>query len=173
MPQIGRAGKPLRSASNPQGVEVNMVAKLLHEGDGLRTFALVFDKGDDVRAGLLEFANTNRFADAQLTAIGAFSEVTLGFFDRRQKRYKEIPIQEQVEVLSLSGNIVQQEGKPVLHAHVVIGKADGTAHGGHFLGGRVWPTLEAILSELPVHLRRTPDKESGLALINLAASPIL
>lgn len=146
-----------------------MNAKLLHEGNGLRTFALVFDKGDEVRKNLLEFANTNRFADAQVTAIGAFSEVVLGFFDRQQKTYKEIPVKEQVEVLSFSGNIVQQDGKPKLHAHVVIGKADGTAYGGHFLGGRVWPTLEMILSELPVHLRRTPDKESGLALINLAA----
>ena len=146
-----------------------MLARLLHEANGLRTFAIIFDKGDEVRASLLEFANTNRFADAQLTAIGAFSEVTLGFFDRRLKSYKEIPVKEQVEVLSFSGNIVQQDGKPKLHAHVVIGKADGTAHGGHFLGGKVWPTLEMVLSELPVHLKRAPDRESGLALINLAA----
>lgn len=146
-----------------------MNAKSLHEESGLKTYILVFDKGDDVRTNLLEFANTNRFGDAHLTAIGAFSEVTLGFFDRQQKTYKEIPVKEQVEVLSFSGNIAQQDGRPRLHAHIVIGKADGTAHGGHFLGGRVWPTLELILSELPVHLRRTRDKESGLALINLAA----
>ncbi|HEY1526952.1 MAG TPA: PPC domain-containing DNA-binding protein [Candidatus Angelobacter sp.] len=146
-----------------------MNAKLLHEENGLKTYVLVFDKGDEVRTSLLEFANTNRFADAHLTAIGAFSEVTLGFFDRQQKTYKNIPVNQQVEVLSFSGNIAQQDGKPKLHAHIVIGKADGTAHGGHFLGGRVWPTLEMILSELPVHLRRTRDEESGLALINLAA----
>lgn len=146
-----------------------MNAKLLHEENGLKTYILVFDKGDDVRTTLLEFANTNRFADAHLTAIGAFSEVTLGFFDRQQKTYKKIPVKEQVEVLSFSGNIAQQDGKPKLHAHIVIGKADGTTRGGHFLGGRVWPTLEMILSELPVHLRRTRDEDSGLALINLAA----
>ena len=146
-----------------------MKAKLLYEDNGLRTYALIFDKNDKVRTNLLEFANTNRFSDAQLTAIGAFSEVTLGFFDRRRKTYKEIPVKEQVEVLSFSGNIVQQDGKPKLHAHIVVGKADGTAHGGHFLGGQVWPTLEMILSELPVHLRRTRDEETGLALINIAA----
>jgi uncharacterized protein len=64
---------------------------------------------------------------------------------------------------------VQKDGKPRLHAHVVVGKSDGTAHGGHFLGGRVWPTLEITLSELPVHLRRRDDAETGLALIELAA----
>ena len=113
-----------------------------------------------------------RFADAHLTAIGAFSEVTLGFFDRQQKAYKKILVKEQVEVLSFTGNIwniVPKDGKPRLHAHVVIGKADGTAHGGHFLEGRVWPTLEMIVSEMPMHLRRSQDEESGLALINLAA----
>ena|SRR5947208_3604980 len=146
-----------------------MKSKLLHDEKGLRTFAIVFDKGDEVRQGLLEFANSNRFADAHLSGIGAFSEVTLGLFDPQLKTYKKIPINEQVEVLSFSGNIVQADGRPRLHAHVVIGKSDGTAHGGHFLGGRVWPTLEMIVSEMPVHLRRTQDEESGLALINLAA----
>ena len=146
-----------------------MKAKLIHDKDGLKTFVIVFDKNDEVRKQLLEFANTNRFADAHLTAIGAFSEVKLGFFDRDQKIYKTIPINEQVEVLSFSGNIVQKDGKPTLHAHVVVGKADGTAHGGNFLGGAVWPTLEMVVSEMPVHLRRTQDEESGLALINLAA----
>lgn len=146
-----------------------MKAKLLHDEKGVKTFAIIFDKNDDVREGLLEFANTNRLADAQLSAIGAFSEVTLGFFDRERKDYTKIPVKEQVEVLSFTGNIVQKDGKPRLHAHVVVGKADGTAHGGHFLGGHVWPTLEMIVSEMPVHLRRTQDEESGLALINLAA----
>jgi uncharacterized protein len=65
-----------------------MKAKLLHDKDGLRTFAIVFDKGDEVRKQLLEFANTNRFADAHLTAIGACSEVKLGFFDRQQRPTK-------------------------------------------------------------------------------------
>jgi predicted DNA-binding protein with PD1-like motif len=146
-----------------------MKSKLLHDENGQKTFAIVFDKDDEVRQGLLEFANTNRFSDAHLTGIGAFSEVTLGFFDRQRKDYKRISLKEQVEVLSFTGNIVQEDGKPKLHAHVVVGKADGTAHGGHFLEGRVWPTLELIVSEIPVHLRRSQDKESGLALINLAA----
>jgi predicted DNA-binding protein with PD1-like motif len=146
-----------------------MKAKLIHNEMGLKTFALVFDKNDEVREGLLEFANTNRLADAHITAIGAFSEVTLGYFDRQKKNYTKIPLQEQVEVLSLNGNIVQNDGRSSLHAHVVVGRSDGTAHGGHLLGGRVWPTLEMIVSELPVHLRRSHDEETGLALIRLAA----
>lgn len=88
-----------------------MKSKLLHESNGLRTFALVFDKDDEVQELLLEFANTNHFADVHLSAIGAFSEVTLGFFERQKKSYKKIPIHEQVEVLAFTGDIVQREGK--------------------------------------------------------------
>jgi predicted DNA-binding protein with PD1-like motif len=146
-----------------------MKSKLLHDEMGLKTFALVFDKNDEVREGLLEFANATHLADAQVTAIGALSEVTLGYFDPKRKDYKKIALHEQVEVLSLTGNIVQNDDRPSLHAHIVVGKSDGTAHGGHLLGGRVWPTLEMIVSELPLHLRRARDQETGLALISLAA----
>jgi predicted DNA-binding protein with PD1-like motif len=90
-------------------------------------------------------------------------------FDRQRKDYKNIPVKEQVEVLSFAGNIARKEGKPLLHAHVVVGKSDGTAMGGHFLGGKVWPTLEMVVTELPVQLTRALDEETGLPLINLAA----
>ena len=49
-----------------------MKSKLIHDDRGLKTFALIFDKNDEVQEGLLEFANTNRLAEAQITAIGAF-----------------------------------------------------------------------------------------------------
>jgi predicted DNA-binding protein with PD1-like motif len=146
-----------------------MKSKLLYDKNELKTFALVFDKGEEVKKSLMRFASENGLGGAQLSAIGAFSEVTLGFFDRQKKSYQEIPVKEQVEVLSFAGNIVEKDGKPMLHAHVVVGKADGTALGGHFLQGRVWPTLEMIVSEMPVHLRRKHDDETGLALIDLKA----
>jgi uncharacterized protein len=146
-----------------------MKSKLLHEHSGLKTFALVFDKDEQVRDALLQFANEKKLAGAHLNGIGALSEVTLGYFDREQKGYRKIEISQQVEVLSFSGNIIQKDDQSKLHAHIVVGKADGTAHGGHFLGGRVWPTLEVIVTELPEHLRRTQDNETGLALLDLAA----
>lgn len=146
-----------------------MRSKLLYQEKGLKTYALVFDKEEEVNGPLLAFAGKHDLSAAQVTAIGAFSEVTLGYFDRQSKKYKQIPVREQVEVLSFSGNITLKEGKQTLHAHVVIGKSDGTAHGGHFLKGTVWPTLEMIISETPQHLRREQDDDTGLALIDLAA----
>ena len=144
-----------------------MKSKLLYDEQGLKTFALVFEKDEQVKEPLLRFATENGLRSAQVTAIGAFREVTLGFFDRQKKAYQEIPVKEQVEVLSFAGNIVEKNGEPMLHAHVVIGKSDGTAHGGHFLKACVWPTLEMIVIETPAHMRRRKDEETGLALIDV------
>jgi predicted DNA-binding protein with PD1-like motif len=144
-------------------------AKLLH-ADGQKTYAIVFDGGDEVAAGLQAFARERGIAACHFTGIGAFRDVTLGFFDRARKDYRRIPVAEQVEVLSLVGDVALDRGAPKIHAHVVVGKADGTAHGGHLLEAHVWPTLEVVLVESPAHLRRRPDPESGLALIDLDAA---
>jgi len=132
-----------------------------------KTYTLVFQTGDEVVQGLLQFAKANCLAGSQLTAIGAFEELTVGFFNPEKKSYNKLLIREQVEVLSLLGDIAVKDGEPQLHVHVVVGKKDATAHGGHLLNGVVRPTLEVVLVESPKHLYRTPDAETGLALINL------
>ncbi len=143
-----------------------MQTKLIHDA-GEKTFAIVLDQGDEVISSLLAFARDNNLSASHFTAIGAFESVTFGFFERDRKGYKKITIDEQVEVLSLVGDIALADEEPKLHAHVVIGKTDGTAHGGHLLEARVWPTLEVFLFESPEHLRREEDKETGLKLIKL------
>ena len=74
---------------------------------------------------------------------------------------------EQAEVLSLVGDISMYKDEQKLHAHIVLGKADGTAHGGHLMEATVHPTLEIIITESPIYLEREIDKESGLALIKI------
>jgi uncharacterized protein len=144
-------------------VEAAVRSKAL--GDG--RWALVFDKGDDPVAELERFAREQRLTAASLTGIGAFEEVVLGFFDRDRRDYDEIPIRQQVEVLSLAGDVAVEGDGPRVHVHVVVGKRDGSAHGGHLLRGRVWPTLEVVLTESPAELRTAHDPETGLALIDL------
>jgi hypothetical protein len=132
-----------------------------------RTYALVFDTGDLVLKQLLEFAREHGLTASHFSAIGAFERLTLGYFDWQTKDYLEIPIDEQVEVVSLLGDIARNGTEPQIHAHVVVAKRDGTAHGGHLLSAVVRPTLEVILTESPAWLARRHDPESGLALIDL------
>ncbi len=136
------------------------------------TYALIFDKGDEVTSVLSAFAERANLLGSHFTAVGAFERVVLGYFDRARKDYRKIPIEEQVEVLSLVGDVaVQEGGGPKIHAHVVVGKSDGTAHGGHLLEAVVWPTLEVILTEEPSHLWRRHDAETGLTLIAAENEP--
>jgi predicted DNA-binding protein with PD1-like motif len=131
------------------------------------TFALVFAKGDEPVEGIAAFARDEGISAARFTGIGAFGSVVVGYFDRDLRDYRRIAIDEQVEVLSLSGDIaIDADRRPQVHAHVVVGKADGTAHGGHLLEARVWPTLEVVLEESPAALRKRLDRETGLALIS-------
>lgn len=131
-----------------------------------RTFALVLDTGEELASELKKFAQTHRLAGSSFHAIGAFSSVRLAWFDWETKQYQtSVDLDEQVELLSLIGDVALNNGEPQVHAHVVIGRRDGTAHGGHLQQAIVRPTCEIILSESPEHLQKQPDPASGLALI--------
>lgn len=138
----------------------------LNELGGMRSFVLVFDREDAVPDVLLDWAREHHITAASFTGIGAFSELTLGYFLPERREYEEIPIAEQVELLSLAGNVALDGDEPKVHAHVVVGKRDGTAHGGHLLHARVRPTLELILVESSATMRRTLDRATGLPLLD-------
>jgi predicted DNA-binding protein with PD1-like motif len=143
-----------------------MKSKLIDQASQ-RTFAVVLDPGDEVLACLLAFAKEHRLSAAEFSGLGALSDCVLGYFDWQKKDYARIKVDEQVEVLNLTGNVALSEGEPKLHPHIVVGKADGSAHGGHLLEGHVRPTLEVVVTESPAHLRRKTDPETGLALLEL------
>lgn len=132
-----------------------------------KTFILVFKTGDELAEGLLRFAKEEKLSAGSFKAVGALSSVRLGWFSWESKQYEpSVTLDEQVELLSLIGDVALKDGEPVVHAHVVIGKKDGTAHGGHLLKASVRPTCEVVLTESPTHLQKFIDPDSGLALID-------
>jgi uncharacterized protein len=160
-------------------------------GDGPhRSFAVVLAPGDEVMGSLETFARESGVDGAAFTAIGAVSDVVIGFFDLDRRDYRRIPVDEQVEVLSLVGAITRSaegqsaEARPpardqgralegtdsrarTVHAHIVVGRVDGSTMGGHLLEAHVRPTLEVVVTETPAHLRRRYDPATGLTLIDL------
>lgn len=146
-----------------------MKARLLSEGPSGRTFALVFDRGDEAFGEITRWCKEEGVTAARLTGVGAFAEATVAWFDWEAKEYRDIPVEEQVELLALNGDVAEQDGDPAVHAHVVLGRSDGSTRGGHLRAATVRPTLELIVDEVPDHLRKRHDPESGLALIDLGA----
>jgi uncharacterized protein len=130
-----------------------------------RTYAVVFREGDEAMEGLAKVAAEQGLSAARLTAIGAFRRATVAFFDLDTREYLPIEVDEQVEVLSLVGNVTLAGDEHKVHVHAVLGRRDGSTVGGHLLSGEVRPTLEVILVESPAHLRRHHDEKTGLPLL--------
>jgi len=141
--------------------------KIIHEAEGERTFAIILEEGDEALKCLTEFAQANALQAASFSAIGALSGATLAFFDWDRKEYMPIPVDEQVEVASLTGDVaIGPDDKPTLHIHAVLGRRDGSALAGHLQRAVVRPTLEVILTEAPSFLRKRLIPEIGIALID-------
>jgi uncharacterized protein len=103
-----------------------------------------------------------------VSAIGAFSNAKVGWFDLTARKYKPIGMNEQCEVLSLIGDGAQgDDGKASLHLHAVLGLQDGTLRGGYLMSGSVQPTLEVTITESVVHLRRKRRSDLSIALISV------
>ncbi len=150
----------------PVGKAPAMQAKLIKDTPGEQVYTLIFHKGDEVLSGLTDFAIEHRVADAHFTAIGAASGATLAWLDLSKKSYHAIPVSQQVEVLSLIGDIATFSDKPVIHMHAVLGKPDGTTVGGHVFVLTINPTLEVFMTVNRVPLKKRPDDASGMKIID-------
>ena len=159
----------MSAANDTDEREMRVNHKLINQ-DTEKTWALIFDAGDEFMSEMLAFAKQQNLTASRFSAIGALSSAKLAFFDTDTKEYIDIPVNEQTEVLTLVGDIALDKGEPKIHAHAVLGKRDGATVGGHVMEANVRPTLEVVLVESPRHLRRTSDEASGLALIDLQAS---
>ncbi len=134
-------------------------------GDGERAWVLVPERGADAVSEIEAWAAERGVRAARLTAIGGFERAVLGWFDWDTKDYRRIAVAEQSEVVSLVGDIALAGDDVTLHAHVVLGRSDGSAVAGHLLEGMIRPTLEVMVVQSPAHLERRHDPETGLALL--------
>jgi hypothetical protein len=143
-----------------------MQSKLVSRPGETRVWFAVLDAGEEVKKQILTLVQHEKIAAAAFVALGAFEKATIAYFDWEKKNYQPIPIGTQVEVITLVGDVVPNEkNKPSLHAHTVLGLADGTTRGGHLMEGHVRPTLEITVTETPAHLVRRRQPGLGLALI--------
>lgn len=98
-----------------------------------------------------------------VAGIGMLRGLSLGYWDG--ETYVEEEIGEPVELLALQGNLGDEKGKPVLHAHIVAGRKGGDAVGGHLLAATVHNTAEILFLKLPgVRLARRRDPNGLLGL---------
>ena len=143
--------------------------KVVEDADVV-TYVVVCDPGDEAVAVLTQFAQAEDLEAASIAAVGAFEHAVVGWFDRAAKDYRRIAVDEQCEVLSLLGDVAEGQDGPILHMHTVLGLSDGTTRGGHLLEGKVFPTLEVVVTETPAELRKIMRPDLGIAVIDLDRS---
>lgn len=149
-----------------RGRAPGMKVELISEMGETKEYVIIFGKGDEALSGLLDFADKYQVTSGHFTAIGALSGAVLAWFDPQRKMYREIPINEQVEVLSMVGDFALYQGKPTVHTHMVVGARDGRTSGGHVIEAVVFPTLEVFVTVDAHPLNKKYDRETDLTLID-------
>jgi uncharacterized protein len=126
--------------------------------DEPKAFVLVFETVTRSRAGWHSSRRDRvwRGATSRLSALFQ----TRSWAGETKEYDPACVLAEQVELLSLIGDIALRDGEPQVHAHAVVSRADGTAHGGHLLEARMRPRCE--LTESPIHLQKKYDREIRL-----------
>jgi predicted DNA-binding protein with PD1-like motif len=150
----------------PVGKAPGMQVKLVKDTPEEKVYAVVFYNGDEALSGLTDFAIKYGVGDAHFTGIGAVRSATVAWLDPGNKIYHRISVPEQVEVLSLTGDVATFNGKPVVHMHAVLGHPDGSTTGGHVFELNVNPTLEVFVTVNSTALKKRPDDASGMKVID-------
>ena len=160
-----------RTEMKPSGAAPGTQRRLLStRTDGAKEFVLVLASGDDVMTALNDFAQAEQVVAATFKGIGAVRSAEVGWFDFERKQYKAMRHDEQLEVLSLVGDIGQNaEGKPAVHAHATLGRESGRAFGGHLIAATVSPTLEVFVTTYPVALKKQVEPSNDVELFRLSA----
>ena len=131
---------------------------------------LAYEPGEKVLETLTRYLSENAITAARFIAIGGLKQFQIRYFNTRSMQYEHRDYDEQVEVASLIGNVAEYEGKPYIHAHIVVSNADYRAYTGHLGEGVVEPTLELFLTPLNGTLRREKDQRTGLGVLHPEAS---
>ena len=139
----------------------------LFEYDASKEVVVRLKHDADLVQSITELAKNKRIEAASFTAIGALKRVRLGYYDQGSHEYLEIKIDSPCEMASCTGNISLKEGKPFVHAHVVLSNEKGETKAGHLLEGIVFAT-EVHLHKLEGRkLERKYDEVTGLSLWNM------
>ncbi len=137
---------------------------------GPDAFLLVFDTGDEIVETLRRFATSSGIQSAHFQGIGGLHHATIAYWNWDTKQYEDIAVDEQVEVMSILGNITRAGDGFKVHAHVVLGRRDGSTIGGHLKQGFVRPTAEVVVTAIPTAISRERDPKTELELIKLPPS---
>ncbi|MDD4052947.1 MAG: DNA-binding protein [candidate division Zixibacteria bacterium] len=119
------------------------------------------DRGEEVIETLTSFAARRKIGCGFLQGIGAVENAEIGYFDLAKKKYRRRTIASVAEAVGLNGNISLLDGKPFIHAHIILAGPDQKVAGGHLFSANVAITLEIYVRVIRGRLIRKHDPKTG------------
>ena len=123
------------------------------------------DKGEEICASLKAICLKEGVTLANISAIGAVGEFTVGVFSPESKTYKANTVSGDYEIVSLLGNVTEKDGKYYSHLHMSAGDSEGRVFGGHLNSAVVSATCEMLIEVMEGRIDRKFSDEIGLNLL--------
>lgn len=122
-------------------------------------------KGNDIIGGLTQVLKENSITAGIVSGIGAVTEARIGYFNAQTRKYEEKHLRENMEILSLKGNISIKDGEIFPHLHIVLSRRDFSVTGGHlYTGTPVYAFEFELISMEGEPFVREFDDDTGLFL---------
>ena len=130
-----------------------------------RLFVGRLPHGGDLINSIEEFCKKALIQMATFSVIGAVSSATIGAYDQKQQVYVTFKEEAPLEIVSCIGNVSLKDGKPFIHAHILLADEQGKTIGGHLFSETIIYAGEINLQELTGKpMERTYDNDTGLML---------
>lgn len=125
-----------------------------------------FDRGEEILAQVKEIAWKERIGLADVNALGAVGDFTVGVFKTGEKQYHSNHFAGDFEIVSLHGTINTMDGEFYTHLHMSAGDVAGHVFGGHLNEAVVSATCEMVIHVLEGNVDRSFSEEIGLNLFD-------
>ena len=128
-------------------------------------FFVSLEPGEEIVESFRQLTNMRDWPAAAIWGIGAITDIVLGYYDLKHRRYFEIPLDGEWELASCHGTVSTRDHQPLPHLHVVVSNKDGETRGGHLFRGKISAAGEFVVLPLPSAMIRRYNERIGLALL--------
>ena len=129
------------------------------------TYVLSCKRGEELMEGIKEFCKKNHIEAASFSAIGAANEAELAWYDLVEKKYITALLKEDMELVSLTGNVSKMGNDLIIHNHGVFSFQDMSTKAGHVIKVVISGACEITLHKIEGSIERVYDDETGLNLM--------
>ena len=128
-------------------------------------YVLKVSVGEDVMVELKIFCQDQEIEAASFFAIGAAKEIQIAWYNIHKKEDVKRDIQQELEIVSLLGNVAIEGKETLVHAHGSFSDKNMQIMAGHVNKLVVGAACEIVLTKLEGKIEKTYDDETGLKLM--------